>query len=411
MLKIEINGKPLNPQNLEQALMAEVLEGLEKEVREQLGGIRDPDTGEFPTIVFRGSSLDDMKLEVEGSPKLLALVRERLGSAVEGAEQEALDVDASQKKPVVFLSYTSDDKEMARRVATTLNENGIEVWWDQWEIKPGDSLRQKIEEGLGACTHFLVLLSPTSVGKPWVNREMDVGLVRMLDERMSFIPVRLGLDVANMPVLLKGLHSPKIVHFDADIQQLVHDIYGVARKPAMGTVPSIVTQAQHTGISAAASAVAKLFVERSEHGVAFDPQLSRGEITVLTGLSRDDLSDALYELRSHLKVFDYSGGGSIAPVPSLFSTYDVFWKPWNPSDDALRLAADIHNDPAFPSEPQVIAKRYGWEARRLNAAISYLVERRLVQVRETIGERTFVCAAIKGTDATRRFVKSRADST
>ena len=73
--------------------------------------------------------------------------------------------------PRVFLSYTSDDIELARRIAESLHGNGIDTWWDKWRISTGDSLRQKIDEGLSGCTHFLVLLTPQSIDKPWVNQE------------------------------------------------------------------------------------------------------------------------------------------------------------------------------------------------------------------------------------------------
>ena len=41
---------------------------------EKVGAIRDPDTAEFPTIVVRGDGVEDLKLFVEGSPKLVSLV-------------------------------------------------------------------------------------------------------------------------------------------------------------------------------------------------------------------------------------------------------------------------------------------------------------------------------------------------
>jgi hypothetical protein len=43
--------------------------------------------------------------------------------------------------PRVFLSYTSDNIDLARRIAEALEAKGIERWWDKWCIYPGDSLR------------------------------------------------------------------------------------------------------------------------------------------------------------------------------------------------------------------------------------------------------------------------------
>ena len=52
-----------------------------------MGAIRDPDTGEFPTVVVRGRSLDDLKIHVEGSPEVIALVQQRLEIGPENEEQ------------------------------------------------------------------------------------------------------------------------------------------------------------------------------------------------------------------------------------------------------------------------------------------------------------------------------------
>lgn len=61
MIKFSMGGKALDPRNLKDAVMASVLEGVRNQIREKVGNIRDPDTGEFPTIVVRGDSLDDLK--------------------------------------------------------------------------------------------------------------------------------------------------------------------------------------------------------------------------------------------------------------------------------------------------------------------------------------------------------------
>src|SRR5687768_5326340 len=79
VIRFSMGGKTLDPNNLKDAVMASVLDGVRQQIRQKVGNIRDPDTGEFPTIVIRGNSLDDQKIQVEGSPAVIALVNERLG--------------------------------------------------------------------------------------------------------------------------------------------------------------------------------------------------------------------------------------------------------------------------------------------------------------------------------------------
>jgi hypothetical protein len=45
----------------------------------------------------------------------------------------------------------------------------VDVFYDEWEIGPGDSIRQRLDHGLGQCTHFIAVLTSTSLHKPWVN--------------------------------------------------------------------------------------------------------------------------------------------------------------------------------------------------------------------------------------------------
>jgi len=68
--------------------------------------------------------------------------------------------------PNVFLCHASEDKDLARQIATDFRAAGIETFFDEWEIRAGDSLRQRIETGLTDCTHFVVLLTPQSILKP-----------------------------------------------------------------------------------------------------------------------------------------------------------------------------------------------------------------------------------------------------
>ena len=52
----------------------------------------------------------------------------------------------------VFLSHSSKDKAVVRAVADRLRADGLRVWLDDWEIRPGDSIPAKIEEGLEHVT-------------------------------------------------------------------------------------------------------------------------------------------------------------------------------------------------------------------------------------------------------------------
>ena len=73
------------------------------------------------------------------------------------------------KKVSVFLSHTWSDKNFARRLASDLNSAGLKVWFDEAEIKVGDSLINKIREGIDSMDFVLVVLDSTKDPLDQVN--------------------------------------------------------------------------------------------------------------------------------------------------------------------------------------------------------------------------------------------------
>jgi len=61
--------------------------------------------------------------------------------------------------PRAFICHASEDKPAARLIATALRTKGAVVWLDEWEIRVGDSLVQKVSSGLESSSHLILLLS------------------------------------------------------------------------------------------------------------------------------------------------------------------------------------------------------------------------------------------------------------
>lgn len=74
----------------------------------------------------------------------------------------------------VFLSHASEDKaEFVVPLAEELQRRGVRVWIDQQQLQLGDSLRQKIDQGLARSRFGVVVLSPHFFEKPWPAAELD----------------------------------------------------------------------------------------------------------------------------------------------------------------------------------------------------------------------------------------------
>lgn len=77
-----------------------------------------------------------------------------------------------------FISHASEDKEeIVRPLAEKLREAGFDIWYDEFELKVGDSLRRKIDTGLANSKFGIVILSPAFFAKNWPQYELD-GLVQ-----------------------------------------------------------------------------------------------------------------------------------------------------------------------------------------------------------------------------------------
>ena len=76
-----------------------------------------------------------------------------------------------------FISHATEDKEeVVRPLVTRLRELGFEIWYDEFELTIGDSLRRSIDRGLAASRFGIVVLSPAFFAKNWPQYELD-GLV------------------------------------------------------------------------------------------------------------------------------------------------------------------------------------------------------------------------------------------
>lgn len=92
----------------------------------------------------------------------------------------------------VFLSYSSKDREVVRDIAERLGNDKLNVWFDEWELKPGDSVPAKIEEGLERSRVLVLCMSANAFGSDWAK--MEAGTFRFrdpLNKERRFIPLRL----------------------------------------------------------------------------------------------------------------------------------------------------------------------------------------------------------------------------
>ena len=82
----------------------------------------------------------------------------------------------------IFISHNKADKASARALAVLLVEQGVDVWFDEWELCPGDSIVGGIEEGLSNAGVFVLLWSKAAEASNWVGTEVRAFLRRRVDD-------------------------------------------------------------------------------------------------------------------------------------------------------------------------------------------------------------------------------------
>jgi len=88
----------------------------------------------------------------------------------------------------VFISHASEDTEsFVEPLANALGEAGLNIWYDRFELKLGDSLREKIDQGLANSRYGVVVLSKAFFSKEWPKSELDALVTRQNSEGKKVI--------------------------------------------------------------------------------------------------------------------------------------------------------------------------------------------------------------------------------
>ena len=98
-------------------------------------------------------------------------------------------IDDPAREFDLFLSHATEDKQLVRPLAKALMERGISVWFDEAEIRTGDSLRESIDRGLARSRFGVVMLSEAFFAKRWTSYELNGLVAREMRGRKVVLPV------------------------------------------------------------------------------------------------------------------------------------------------------------------------------------------------------------------------------
>jgi hypothetical protein len=124
----------------------------------------------------------------------------------------------------IFISHNKADKPYARSLATAFVQRGIDVWFDEWQMRPGDSIIGGIERGLSDADIFVLVWSVRAAESNWVGTEVRAYLRRRVDDgELRIVPVM--MDETPLPTLVAeylGFSGPDVT----DVERVAERITG-----------------------------------------------------------------------------------------------------------------------------------------------------------------------------------------
>lgn len=157
--------------------------------------IQIPSRGHWYAVVdmqgLRGSTRAGFRVVPAAALQPLPPIREQR-HALEGiAENFAAQLPSTEDRELdVFISHASEEKEiLVRPLAEALRARGLAVWFDEFELRVGDSLRRKIDAGIARSRFGLVVLSKSFFAKGWPAYELDGLVSRAVGGSQVLLPI------------------------------------------------------------------------------------------------------------------------------------------------------------------------------------------------------------------------------
>ena len=150
-----------------------------------------PNSGHWYITVDMQGLRGSTKASVRTLPGMLPEIREAPLSSVPSLMREIPPETQMEEGAFdVFISHASEDKDtIVRALANELINQGLKVWYDEFTLRIGDSLRRKIDKGLAKSRVGLVVLSPHFISKGWTNYELDGIVTRAVSGEQILLPI------------------------------------------------------------------------------------------------------------------------------------------------------------------------------------------------------------------------------
>jgi hypothetical protein len=209
--------------------------------------IADPWDAEY--LVCKTADLLQAAEILEAKEELILDETHEFASAGKSLLANAHTFDLNPKKPTgttfvdetpqwdVFISHATEDKEaFVRPLAELLIQRGVRVWFDEFTLTIGDSLRRSIDRGLSGSRFGVVVLSNSFFSKDWPQRELDGLMAKETSGGKVILPIWHNITFAEIRVRSPLLADRLAVSSSEGLNRVAEAIISVLENPKPGIV-------------------------------------------------------------------------------------------------------------------------------------------------------------------------------
>ncbi len=187
--------------------------------------------------------------------------------------------------PSAFISYSTKDREAVLKFAKDLEQHGVDLSYDEKDIKVGDSIVDVIDKKIRSSDFFLLVISNHSVRRPWVKREYSAALSLQLSKRRKPKILPIKIDGGGIPSLLSDIKYADLHrNYNHGLQSVLCSMALPATPAPLSGLLSTLSQKDINELTrsvAGKNIVAERICKLVYHHIRDDAELIRAELLAL----------------------------------------------------------------------------------------------------------------------------------
>jgi len=168
----------------------------------------------------------------------------------------------------IFICHASKDKEeIVRPMVEAFSQAGITCWYDEAEIKWGDSIPDKINKGLKISRYVIVVFSSTFIEKEWPKKEFNAALnIEASSGEVKVLPLIVGSEMEKKQILNEYplLNDKRYLPWDGDLRKIVEALLLRLKKGDVDSLTGYKTSGKNVGLRIPLPKLKRKFTQRDK---------------------------------------------------------------------------------------------------------------------------------------------------